>query len=298
MNSRTPNTILACQFLLGNGAASRSYSPDFIVSQLAKLPAWSADERSNPLGYMFFRLLPSLVGRRRRIHGRYWSFSLTNGSEFRSMLFRLFATEQGGAHLGNTFGRLLAPSVRLGHKPSGFRRRAESRRSLPASSGVSESASLGFVEADPIAFCALPVPCTLSDNGKYRDQGQPKKLAYPVVFVRPSTKILVSRPTDVRIQSSRGPIGPSNIPNRAIARIRKGVNEPRPGIAFHTLIIDVIALCGYEGEYEIPETWETYRWKAVGGYGSQGDGRGRANANRECIWFSPYCLRPDRSLFA
>jgi site-specific DNA-adenine methylase len=52
-----------------------------------------------------------------------------------------------------------------------------------------------------------------------------------------------------------------------------------------------IALCGYEGEHQMPESWACVAWKARGGYGSQGDGRGRANAGRERIWFSPHCLK-------
>jgi len=51
-----------------------------------------------------------------------------------------------------------------------------------------------------------------------------------------------------------------------------------------------IALCGYDGDHEMPDGWTTQGWKAHGGYGSQGDGRGRANAAREVIHFSPYCL--------
>jgi DNA adenine methylase len=51
-----------------------------------------------------------------------------------------------------------------------------------------------------------------------------------------------------------------------------------------------IALCGYVGEHEMPG-WTEVAWKARGGYGSQGDGRGRANAGRETIWFSPHCLK-------
>lgn len=52
-----------------------------------------------------------------------------------------------------------------------------------------------------------------------------------------------------------------------------------------------IALCGYEGEHAMPDSWECVAWKARGGYGSQGDGRGRDNAGRERIWFSKSCLR-------
>ena len=51
-----------------------------------------------------------------------------------------------------------------------------------------------------------------------------------------------------------------------------------------------IALCGYDGEHAMPESWECVEWKARGGYGSQGDGRGRENADRERVWFSPACL--------
>lgn len=55
-----------------------------------------------------------------------------------------------------------------------------------------------------------------------------------------------------------------------------------------------IVLCGYEGEHDMPDNWDTVHWKASGGYGSQGDGAGRANAEREVIHFSPACLKPDR----
>jgi hypothetical protein len=52
-----------------------------------------------------------------------------------------------------------------------------------------------------------------------------------------------------------------------------------------------IALCGYEGEHQMPDTWECVHWKTLGGYASQGNGRGRENSARERIWFSPHCLR-------
>ena len=55
-----------------------------------------------------------------------------------------------------------------------------------------------------------------------------------------------------------------------------------------------IALCGYEGEHDMPEDWECVAWKAAGGYGNQS---GNENANRERIWFSPACLKPLPELF-
>jgi DNA adenine methylase len=51
-----------------------------------------------------------------------------------------------------------------------------------------------------------------------------------------------------------------------------------------------IALCGYDKEHEMPDSWECVAWKGRGGYGSQGNGSGRENADRERIWFSPHCL--------
>jgi site-specific DNA-adenine methylase len=58
-----------------------------------------------------------------------------------------------------------------------------------------------------------------------------------------------------------------------------------------------IALCGYEGEHTMPDSWEAIAWKAAGGYGSQGNGTGRENSNKETIWFSQHCLRPQGNLF-
>ena len=56
-----------------------------------------------------------------------------------------------------------------------------------------------------------------------------------------------------------------------------------------------VALCGYDGEHEMPPDWLTYYWKATGGYGSQSkDGRGRENSKREVVWFSPACLQPTQ----
>lgn len=50
------------------------------------------------------------------------------------------------------------------------------------------------------------------------------------------------------------------------------------------------AFCGYDGEHEFPG-WTCVPWKTRGGYGNQAHGRGRENAERERIWFSPNCIR-------
>ena len=51
-----------------------------------------------------------------------------------------------------------------------------------------------------------------------------------------------------------------------------------------------IALCGYEGEHEMPASWECVAWTATGGM-CRREGRGAANRHRERIWFSPGCRR-------
>lgn len=60
-----------------------------------------------------------------------------------------------------------------------------------------------------------------------------------------------------------------------------------------------IALCGYAGEHDELAAigWGTYAWKAHGGYANQatGDSRGKDNAHKERIWFSPHCLGGERA---
>lgn len=48
-----------------------------------------------------------------------------------------------------------------------------------------------------------------------------------------------------------------------------------------------IILCGYKGEYDALG-WETYQWKAHGGYSNRGS-HGSKNRHRETLWISPYC---------
>lgn len=57
-----------------------------------------------------------------------------------------------------------------------------------------------------------------------------------------------------------------------------------------------IALCGYEGEHEMPDSWECAAWKAGGGYGRSR--RAKENRHRERIWFSPHCLKAEIPLLA
>jgi len=47
-----------------------------------------------------------------------------------------------------------------------------------------------------------------------------------------------------------------------------------------------IALCGYEGEYDIPDTWSTYKWISSNTPGAK---QNLENREKERIWFSPSC---------
>jgi hypothetical protein len=54
-----------------------------------------------------------------------------------------------------------------------------------------------------------------------------------------------------------------------------------------------IALCGYDGEHEMPGTWTEVAWKAARGYA----GEDNDNRERERIWLSPHCKKlVDRQL--
>lgn len=54
-----------------------------------------------------------------------------------------------------------------------------------------------------------------------------------------------------------------------------------------------IALCGYDGEHAMPETWSVHAWSAGDGFGGQAAERTNNN-DRERIWFSPHCLGPQQ----
>lgn len=57
-----------------------------------------------------------------------------------------------------------------------------------------------------------------------------------------------------------------------------------------------IALCGYTGEHDenmLSGGWTPFYWKANGGYANRGNGKGKENAKKEVIWFSPHCLKPS-----
>lgn len=62
-----------------------------------------------------------------------------------------------------------------------------------------------------------------------------------------------------------------------------------------------IALCGYEGQFDMPGDWVVYEWKAAGGYSSTAaeETDGQRNRHRERVWFSKNCLNVEQpSLFA
>jgi hypothetical protein len=59
-----------------------------------------------------------------------------------------------------------------------------------------------------------------------------------------------------------------------------------------------LVLCGYGSTHDalLSKGWARVEWKANGGYGNQGQGRGRANKTREVLWLSPHCLTITQQL--
>jgi DNA adenine methylase len=54
-----------------------------------------------------------------------------------------------------------------------------------------------------------------------------------------------------------------------------------------------LALCGLDGEHQMPDTWQGYHWQARGGWANTAaHGRGSGTTRQEVVWFSPHCLRP------
>jgi DNA adenine methylase len=61
-----------------------------------------------------------------------------------------------------------------------------------------------------------------------------------------------------------------------------------------------MVLCGYagEGHEELePLGWEVESWKAGGGYANQKIEGDNNNGERERIWYSPHCIKPETLLF-
>lgn len=50
-----------------------------------------------------------------------------------------------------------------------------------------------------------------------------------------------------------------------------------------------IALCGHVGEHTMPDGWEIVEWRSIGARKVE-----RKRIARECVWYSPHCLRPSR----
>lgn len=56
-----------------------------------------------------------------------------------------------------------------------------------------------------------------------------------------------------------------------------------------------VCIAGYEKDYEMPDNWEKVIWK----YSQNRFSYREVNYSRtECLWFSPYCIRPRQDLFS
>lgn len=99
------------------------------------------------------------------------------------------------------------------------------------------------------------------------------------VHVAPVTGVLLDPPyADGNVDYAAGGVGTS-----LSAAVRQWAVQHGDDARFR------IALCGYEGEHDMPPSWDCVAWKAKGGYANTRKDGSNDNARRERVWFSPHC---------
>lgn len=169
-------------------------------------------------------------------------------------------------------GRVFAPTDRPTDRPGN----CQSYTATEASTRIAQG---GVFDALASRLRGVRVTC-----------GDWSRIVTPSVTTRHGvTGVLLDPPYDEAEHAIRYSAGTGNVSTQVREWAVEHGNDP----------LFRIALCGYDGEHNMPGTWECVAWKAAGGYGSQGEGAGRANARRERIWFSPHCAGSvNRRLFA
>lgn len=209
--------------------------------------------------------------------------------QLRYMFWRLLPSDNRGASLSNAFRTLLFADVCRRHLTPRFLGRTIARCAFTAIGKISEGEPACAKVRYPAPFGLSPIPRSCLHYFQDRTHAQVKQLPEPVIFVRPATPSVRTMCVQPLLRIPR----PSNIADNACARISKRVDIPKGSGVFHNILYHFIALCGYEGEHTMPDTWTCLPWKSRGGYAHIGDsGVGIANRERERIWFSPFCLQP------
>ena len=56
-----------------------------------------------------------------------------------------------------------------------------------------------------------------------------------------------------------------------------------------------IIICGYADQHDqlLQYGWKSFSWKTNGGYGNQGNGQGKINANLQKIWYNKNCIEEN-----
>lgn len=214
--------------------------------------------------------------------------------EFCNMFGALLLADNRRPGFFYAFWRLLSACMGFCHLLSGFFVRIKTGRAITAIGHVGKFCAIISIMLYPAPFGFLPVTVAklyYFDNGA---QSSTQKLSNPMRLMT----IDFGRRRNMCAYPLFDIIRPSNITNSIIARIFKYINIPGSFVAHICIVPQRLcgykpeqALCGYDTEHAMPDSWECYRWKAHGGYGSQGNGAGRDNAHRERIWFSPHCIR-------
>jgi hypothetical protein len=216
--------------------------------------------------------------------------SLTNGPQLLTMGFCLFPSKKFCPYLGNAFWGVFSSKMFLAHLLPCFLSWDHARSSLASCCLIRQMATKCSIVCYPFLFCGLPISLTRLHNINRRTQPKPQQLLYPVRFMR----LCFWRTRYMRRQSLSKIKRPSNIPYSLCSWIDQDIDIPSSQDIFHVHSIPYFVLCGYDTTHDelLAHGWTTYHWLPNGGYGNQGQGRGRANKLRETIWASPACLVP------
>lgn len=284
------DAIAPSQFPLREHSLGHADGANLLRGERALGGLWFADKWLGALGDMVRGLLPATIGGGGGDNRRRGNAPLARCRTVCTVFWAVFSPFECGSDLRRAFRGQALAAMSNGHLGARRRRGAMTRCSVTTIGQIGQAATQRAVMGNPPTFRLGIVPIARFDYSKARAQPQSKKLRDPVVLVHAA---MTSTP-DMGIEPLTRVQRPSHITNRPAAWIGQGVDVPCARRYIHAELYHVLCLCGYQGEHTMPEGWVVVPWKAKGGYGSQGKGRGRENAAREVLWFSPACLRPER----
>jgi len=247
-----------------------------LVGEFPQLGHRTPPTRSNPFFNMLWCLAPTARADSGGLCCGPRNLALTNDGKTLAVLFTLFSSQESGPCFRSTFGCLFSSG--LGQRPPMpfFRRRIISNSSFSSIGQIGQVATCRPIVSNPPAFRFIPVAIARLNNFHVWAKSGGSQLHYPMSLVRYD----ILGAADMCGQSLAWCERPSDISHGIVPRVKKDVDVPSP-----------CGLHAFQLYHKVCADTRKNR-KAVGGYGNQAEGRGKENAGRERVWFSPYCLPP------